>query len=105
MSYDYSTKLTITLVDSGGDRLDDPGTTTTTISSEMADCSVHAYFKLFEQLLAVAGFSEENIAMGAAQLAFNELRAVELMRKVACTYDLKLEEDLRNDDDGPDGTD
>jgi hypothetical protein len=98
MTASYFTRLTITINASAGDRLDDPGPVTTTISADMEDCSVHAYFKLFEQVLQTLGFSEENIATGGAQLAFNECRSVSLMRKVAHMYDLKLDEDINADD-------
>lgn len=97
MTPDYYTKLAITINTSGGEHLDDLGPTTTVISTDTADCSVHAYFKLFEQVLHMLGFSEENIAAGGAQLAFNECRSVSLMRKVAHMYDLKLDEDLSAD--------
>jgi hypothetical protein len=95
----YFTKLTITIETSGGDRLDDLNAVTTTFSTDTADCSVHAYFKLFEQVLSVLGFCEENIVAGGAQLAFNEARDVSLMRKVAHLYDLRLLEDCDSDDD------
>lgn len=98
MAAGYFTKLTVTINTSGGDRLDDLGPVTTTISADMEDCSVHAYFKLFEQVLLVLGFCEENIASGGAQLAFNECRSVNLMRKVADMYDLKLDEDINSYD-------
>ncbi len=98
MSDGYFTRLTITINASAGDHLDDPGPVTTTISADMKDCSVHAYFKLFEQVLQTIGFSEENIATGGAQMAFNECRSVSLMRKVAATYDLRLAEDLDAND-------
>lgn len=94
----YFTRLIISLESSGGDGLDDLKAVNTTISTDMSDCSVHAYFKLFEQVLLLLGFSEDIIAAGGAQLAFNECRDVSLMRKVADIYDLKLAEDLHDDD-------
>jgi hypothetical protein len=94
----YFTKLTITIESSGGDGLDDLNAMNTTFTTDMVDCSIHAYFKLFEQVLQVLGFHEDNIAAGGAQLAFNEYRDVSLMRKVAHMYDLKLLEDLNDDE-------
>jgi hypothetical protein len=94
MSNEHFTKLSITVETSGGDGLDDPNAITTTISTEMSDCSVHAWFHLFERVLASAGFQEEQIMRGGTQLAFNECRNVEAMRKVAGFYDLCLQEDL-----------
>ena len=81
MLNDYYTKLSITLESSGGMCLDEPNAVTTTISTEMSECSVHAWFQLFEQVLAMAGFQEVVIMQGGAQLAFNEARDVDAMRK------------------------
>lgn len=99
MDHDYFTRLSITLECSGGEGLDETNTTTTSIQTEMSDCSVHAWFRVFAQLLAMAGFQEHVIMQGGAQLAFNEERKVEDMRSVAKIYDLKLLEDIRTLDD------
>jgi len=96
------TRLSITLKQPGSDEFDGVGAATTTIHCDVSDCSVHAYFKLFEQILYCAGFCQEVIMMGGAQLAFNEMRSVEMMRKVATTYDLKLLEDLIESSDDTD---
>lgn len=95
MHHNCYTKLSITLETSQGPALDDTNAVTTVISSEMSDCSVHAWFKLFERVLLMAGFSENTVMQGGAQLAFNELRSVEDMRKVAEIYDLRLLEDIK----------
>lgn len=100
MHSEYYTKLSITLETSQGVALDEPNAVTTLISTEMSDCSVHAWFKVFEQVLAMAGFQEQVIMQGGAQLAFNESRSVETMRQVATIYDLKLLEDLNAGSDG-----
>lgn len=102
MLNDTFTKLSITLETSQGFALDEPNAVTTLISTEMSDCSVHAWFKLFEQVLAMAGFQELVIMQGGAQLAFNETRDVEAMRKVAEIYDLRLLEDLNAGSSGSD---
>jgi hypothetical protein len=104
MATESYTKLSITVETSAGDRLDDPNAITTTISTEMSDCSVHAWFQLFERVLASAGFQEEQIMRGGTQLAFNECRNVDAMRKVANFYDLHLQEDLPALTDGPAAT-
>ena len=93
MHKDYYTKLSISLETFNGDGLDDCNDIKTTITSEMSDCNVHAWFQLFEQVLAMAGFEESVIMQGGAQLAFNERRGIEAMRRVADLYDLKLAED------------
>lgn len=100
MADKYYTKLSITIETSEGERLDEPGAVTMTIASEMSDCSVHAWFELFQRVLAVAGFCERNVMAGGCQLAFNEARSVELMRDIAKQYDLRLLEDLPSDDNG-----
>ena len=64
-----------------------------TLEADMIDASVHAWFEIFEKVLAYQGFSEKNICAGGCQLAFNEYRAPELMRQIAKEYDLKLFED------------
>ena len=67
--------------------------------AEMSDASVHAWFEIFEKVLAYQGFSAENICAGGCQLAFNEYRAPELMRQIAKEYDLKLLEDTESAED------
>lgn len=99
MAREYYTKLSITLETSSGEEIDEPNSVTTTLSSEMSDRSVHAWFKLFEQVLCGAGFHEDVIMAGGAHLAFNETRNVEAMRQVAYSLDLRLSEDLPDPDD------
>lgn len=70
-----------------------------TLEADMIDSSVHAWFEIFEKVLAYQGFSAKNICTGACQLAFNECRAPELMRQVAKEYDLKLLEDTGSAED------
>jgi hypothetical protein len=67
--------------------------------AEMSDASVHAWFEIFEKVLAYQGFSEANICAGCCQLAFNEYREPELMRKTAKDYDLKLIEYSESEED------
>jgi len=96
MASDCYTKLSITLETSEGDRLDEPGPVSVTLSSEMSDCSVHAWFEVFQRVLALAGFNERVVMSGGCQLAFNETRSVDAMRDIAKQYDLRLLEDLNN---------
>jgi len=67
--------------------------------ADMSDASVHAWFEIFEKVLAYQGFSAENICAGGCQLAFNEYRKPELMRKTAKNYDLKLIEYSESEED------
>jgi hypothetical protein len=67
--------------------------------ADMSDASVHAWFEIFEKVLAYQGFSEKNVCAGGCQLAFNEYRAPELMRQIAKEYDLKLLEDIESAED------
>ena len=92
----YYTKLKITIEDSGGESLDATGPIVTTIESEMSDCNVHAWMTVFEKILTHQGFNELNVMKAGAQLAFNEMRSPEDMRKVAKEYDLKLLEDIND---------
>lgn len=64
-----------------------------TFEADMIDASVHAWFEIFEKVLAYQGFSEKNICAGGCQLAFNEYRTQEVMRQIAKEYDLKLLEE------------
>ena len=96
---EYFTKIKIEISESGGDTLDSLGPSSTVYETDMSDCSVHAWFTLFERVLRAAGFDEPVIAAGGCQLAFNEYRSPGVMRKVAHQYDIKLLEDTPTDDD------
>ena len=101
MLYEYYTRLKIEIEDSGSEEFDSLKPHTVRIESEMSDCSVHAWFAVFERVLRLQGFSDENIARGGCQLAFNEARSTEFMRTVAHEYDLKLLEDEPEEVDVP----
>jgi hypothetical protein len=78
--------------------LDSPPDHTFTFEADMIDSSVHAWLALFANILAYEGFSEEMIMRAGCQLAFDEYRKPEIMRKVAVEYGLKLLEDSGSDD-------
>ena len=81
-------KLEIKLIDERYKQtsIDDPCEMTVTWEAEMDDCSVHAWFKVFESVLGAAGMNEKLIMRGACQLAFNDGRAEEDMAKLSKEY-------------------
>ena len=88
-------KLSITLTDERylQGSIDDPGEMTTTWEVDLDDCSIHAWFRVFESVLGAAGMNEKLIMRGACQLAFNELRDIEMMKALSKEYDLDFAED------------
>lgn len=74
--------------------IDEPGEMTTTWEAEMDDCSVHAWFKVFESVLGAAGINEKAIMRGACQLAFNEFRDEADMKALSQEYDLAFSGEL-----------
>lgn len=87
-------KLQITLADERYKQrsIDEPGERVITWEAEMDDCSVHAWFKVFESVLGAAGMTEKLIMRGACQLAFNEYRDLETMKQLSKDYDLDFAE-------------
>lgn len=59
------------------------------ITADVSDFNVYQWFTIFERALAAAGFSEYNIMDGACQLAFNDMRDHDNMRRLAAEYDLQ----------------
>jgi len=88
-------RINITIAESYPDELDSPQSISTNIMADLEDSSVHAYYKVFEKVLAHAGFTEKQIMLGATHVAFNESRDIETMRKVADEYELILDEDSK----------
>lgn len=88
----YMSKIKIELTECFGIDLDDLNETTVTIESEMLDCSIHAWFKLFEKILRYSHFSESVIMRGAVEMAFNDSRSMEQMKLIADAYDLVMKE-------------
>jgi hypothetical protein len=72
---------------------------TTTWDADMDDCSIHAWFKVFESVLGAAGMTEKLIMRGACQLAFNECRAIEDMVKLSKEYDLDFANERESGND------
>jgi hypothetical protein len=68
--------------------IDEPAEMTTIWEADMEDCSVHAWFKVFESVLGAAGMTEKLVMRGACQLAFNDARAEEDMAKLSEEYEL-----------------
>jgi len=91
-NHEYKTKLKIELVSENGRGMDDPVEVKTTIDADLTWGNVHAWFKVFSNVLLQAGFSERAIMAGGAQLAFNEWRSDEDMRSIAKEYDLVMAE-------------
>ena len=89
-------KLEIKLTDErySQESIDEPGEVTTTWEADMDDCSVHAWFKVFESVLGAAGMTEKLIMRGACQLAFNECRSIEDMVKLSKDYELDFASEL-----------
>lgn len=83
-------KLEIKLTDERyrQESIDEPGEMTTTWEADMEDCSIHAWFRVFESVLGAAGMSEKLIMRGACQLAFNECRDMKEMMALSNEYDL-----------------
>lgn len=83
--------LKITVTDTRNSQygsIDDPGKCTTTWEADMMDCSVHAWFQVFESVLRASGYTESIVMCGACQLAFNDARDPSAMQKLIEEYDL-----------------
>lgn len=89
-------KLQITLKVDGGDDLDDTNAMTTFWNTDMDDCSIHAWFKVFDSVLGAAGFNETIIMRGACQLAFNDCRDQKAMKQLAADYELTNWDDVND---------
>ena len=87
-------KLQITLQSKGGMDLDATNEMTLTWNTDMDDCSIHAWFKVFESVVAAAGFNETVIMKGACELAFNDMRDLQTMKRLAKEYDLTNWDDV-----------
>ena len=65
-----------------------PPMTITLTSDQLEDASIHRWFRLFEQVLTLAGFQEQTIVTGACALAFHDARPPDLMHRAAGTCGL-----------------
>ena len=68
-----------------------------TMSVPAQDLNTTQLFTLFTNFSRAIGHTEVGIMKGACSVAFNDMRSVEDMRKVAEEYDLKLVEDYRDE--------
>ena len=59
-----------------------------TIEADMTNSTVHDWFKIFEKVLMAQGFDTFVIQKGCVELAFNEWRDLEEMRRIHKEYDL-----------------
>ena len=89
---EYYTKLKIVVEQSGGVELSSTNAVTTVWETDMDGCNIHAWFTLFAGVLGSLGFSEINIMKGGCELAFNDMRSIADMKKVAEEYDLTMNE-------------
>lgn len=89
-------KITITDESYAQGSIDEPGEMTTTWEVNLEDCSVHAWFKVFESVLGAAGMTEKLIMRGACQLAFNQYRDIEMMKTLSKEYDLDFAEESKD---------
>jgi len=58
------------------------------IEIDPSDMSAYQLFGIFEKLLYVLGYSEHSIVNGACNLAFNDMRDIELMNEMCEKYGL-----------------
>jgi len=68
-----------------------------TMAVPAQDLNTTKLFTLFTNFARAIGHTEVSIMKGACSVAFNDMRSVEDMRKVAEEYDLKLAEDYRDE--------
>jgi hypothetical protein len=68
-----------------------------TMAVPAQDLNTTQLFTLFTNFARAIGHTEVSIMKGACSVAFNDMRSVEDMRKVAEEYDLKLVEDYRDE--------
>lgn len=87
----WKNEVTITIKEARPARYDEPDLAPchdTVITFDAADYTIHNWYKIFERILILQGFSEDNIASGGCQLAFNEFRSKDLMKKLYNEYEL-----------------
>ena len=86
---EWSTKVNISIKETHGKYAEEFGPSINmNLSFDAIDCSVKDWFKVFEKILVMQGFSPETIATGACELAFNEFQSKELMKKLYNDFDL-----------------
>lgn len=59
---------------------------------DVTEFNIHELFAAFEKVAKTLGYSDNVIMAGGCEIAFNEFRDTEDMKKVANEYDLTLNE-------------
>lgn len=59
---------------------------------DVTEFNIHELFTIFEKVAKTLGYSDNVIMSGGCEIAFNEFRETEAMKKVAKEYDLTLNE-------------
>lgn len=59
---------------------------------DVTEFNIHELFAIFEKVAKTLGYSDNVIMAGGCEIAFNEFRETEAMKKVANEYDLTLNE-------------
>lgn len=59
---------------------------------DVTEFNIHELFAAFEKVAKTLGYSDYVIMSGGCEIAFNEFRETEAMKKVAKEYDLTLNE-------------
>lgn len=59
---------------------------------DVTEFNIHELFAAFEKVAKTLGYSDYVIMSGGCEIAFNEFRETDAMKKVAKEYDLTLNE-------------
>lgn len=59
---------------------------------DVTEFNIHELFAAFEKVAKTLGYSDNVIMAGGCEIAFNEFRETDAMKKVAKEYDLTLNE-------------
>lgn len=59
---------------------------------DVTEFNIHELFNVFEKVAKILGYSDNVIMAGGCEIAFNEFRETNAMKKVAEEYDLTLNE-------------
>jgi len=59
---------------------------------DVSEFNIHELFNIFEKVAKTLGYSDRVIMAAGCEIAFNEFRETDVMKKVAEEYDLTLNE-------------